>query len=230
LQGTLSPSYKNHVAVRSCSVARSSFGHLQTTVFREYKLSHRLQELESLVQPITKTSFLSFVNFSAFYCLNENGGSIVISAQLGGGGLNCPGICVRKHIFGFSIKRKMDNTKEIGKTYHGLKSTYNALKPIHDKSVSTMVRATMVSMQHGLIEVRNSVLIGLPYALQQFPILPTRKRAHTSAQLNTLSHRPHDGPELQEAVKVCSAGFASPLSKPHIAFSKSFGTVVQDLW
>ncbi len=69
------------------------------------------------------------------------------------GGAKCPRD-LRPHtysIFGFSIKRKMDSTKEIGKTCHGLNSTYNALKPIHDKSVSTMVRATMVSMQHGLI-------------------------------------------------------------------------------
>lgn len=88
-------------------------------------------------------------------------------------------------MFGFSIKRKMDNTKEIGKTCHGLNSTYNALKPIHDKSLSIMVRATMVSMQHGLMEVRNTVLIGLPFASQRFPPLPTR---------STLTHLPNSTP------------------------------------
>jgi hypothetical protein len=61
-----------------------------------------------------------------------------------------------------------------------------------------------------------------------FPPLPTR------SMLTYLPNSPslppsHDNSELQEAVRICSAGFASPLLPPHIAFSKSFGTVVHGL-
>jgi hypothetical protein len=63
----------------------------------------------------------------------------------------------------------MDNTKEIAKTYQGLGSKYSALKTIHGKSIGTLARATLVSMQHGLIEVRIPFLLGSHMPRCDFP-------------------------------------------------------------
>jgi hypothetical protein len=105
-------------------------------------------------------------------------------------GLKVPRICIYKRSFGFSIKRKMDNTKEIAKTYQGLSSNYCALKTIHDKSIGTFVRPTLVSMQRGLFEARNSVLNWAPICLTAISPLSPPEACSRTCPTHPLSHRP----------------------------------------
>jgi hypothetical protein len=97
------------------------------------------------------------------------------------------------------------------------------------KSIGTLFRPTLVSMQRGLFEARNTVLNWAPICLTAIsPLSPPEAWSRTCPTRPSLPPS-HDNSGLQEAVRDCSAGFASPLLPPHIAFSKSFGTVVHGL-
>jgi hypothetical protein len=64
------------------------------------------------------------------------------------------------------------------------------LKLSMTKSIGTLVRATLVCMQHGWVEVRKTVLNWAPICLAAIPPSPHPKHAHAPAQLDPLSPIP----------------------------------------
>jgi hypothetical protein len=75
-------------------------------------------------------------------------------------------------------------------------------------------------MQHGWIEVRILFLLGSHMPRCESPPLSPPQSCSRTCPTRPSIPPSHDDSQLQEAVRVCSAGFASPLLTPHVAFSK----------
>jgi hypothetical protein len=103
----------------------------------------------------------------------------------------CSGSASINVVLVFRSKGKMDNTKEIAKTYQGLGSNYCALKTIHDKKYwyfgSSYFGLHAARLVRGK-KFRSELGSHLPHC--DFPPSPHLKHAHAPAQLDPLSHRP----------------------------------------